>query len=387
MTETVADTTTEAAPHKDLEIYSSEQYFHALARDIADTKSGDRVAIMTMSFEPSEPLVQGVLEEFKAAGERGVEVAIGVDAFTFLVNDDKKSMGPLWLPMPFGQATYKKRIETLEDITKGPNASYSVINKPNHLFSNPFAGRSHLKLGLVNDKVYIGGPNFHKSERTDMVVGLEDPEVADWLYSLSQRIISAGRTDTVLGSEDQDVEIDSDTRILIDAGRPHQSAILDEALSLIDNANDSLIASFQYFPTGIVSEHLAAASKRGVEVRPFHNHPSVHSTLVGFHERLAMLKQVVSLPGEFFKDQLPKGANVLHSKAIASDNSAMVGSHNNVYHGVKYGTPEIALLRHDAEFAHQVGGLIIEQVRALSIPATETEPTDSDELFGLPSTH
>jgi hypothetical protein len=76
-----------------------------------------------------------------------------------------------------------------------------------------------------------------------------------------------------------------------------------------------------------------------------------------------MLAQKRRMPKDFFVDQTPKGTPVMHSKAVASEKSAMVGSHNYVERGVKFGTPELVLLRDDPNFAQQVGNFILNQVQ------------------------
>lgn len=350
---------------QELNLYSDTEYFQALINDISAMAAGDRLAIMTMSFEPSEPLVGNLVKKMSEAAGRGAEVIFGVDAYSFMT-DGTKNVGPLWLPLPFGQANYHHRLAVLEELGKKPTATYSIINKPDRLFSRPYAGRSHLKTAVVNNKVYIAGLNLHGSYRADMVVGLENQAIADWLYDISSRIVKTGRTSAVLGIEDQSHQIDDETKILIDAGKPGQSLILDEALRLIAEADESLLISFQYFPTKEIIRQMIAAHDRGVIVKSFHNHPSNYNAVHGIREYLARGMARHSAPKELFGPQLPRDAQFLHSKALATEKAAMVGSHNYVYLGVKFGTPEMALLREDRDFAQQVGRLLIEQTSALS---------------------
>ena len=363
---------TRSVGQKEVALYSETEYFSALIRDVNSTKSGDRIGIMTMSFEPSEPAVNKLVERLYAAADRKVEVVLGIDAFTFLVDDSRKTVGPLWLPLPFGQDAYRHRLAALDRLSVKPSGSYGVINKPSGYLSNPYSGRSHLKTAVVNDKVYLGGPNLHMTDRSDMVVGLEDPEVADWLFSLTKNVVEAERTSDVLGDADRSIEVDGNTRILLDSGTPGESLILDEAARLIAEAREGLIASFQYFPDGKVADELINAHRRGASVRPFFKHPDRHNLVLGIHQRLAMMLARSRMPGSFFANVVPVDAPVLHSKAIASERAAMVGSHNYVTKGVKYGTPEIALLREDPVFARAVGDLLLKQARAVS-PEPELE--------------
>lgn len=377
MSELAVSPTPEQQPLTEVEVLSGTEFFIRLAADLSVTGAGSRVAILTMDFEPSEPLVKPVVAELSAAADRGVEVNLGVDAFAFLVNDGRKTVGPMFLPLPFGQKNYQERREVLQRLAQKPTVNFSVVNPPERPFKNPFSGRSHIKTAVVDDKVYLGGPNFHKTERSDMVVSLSDAELADWLYSLSSQIVQAGKTSEVLAGQDVELQLDHKTRVLVDAGKPGQSLILDEAVRLIDEANEKLYASFQFLPAGRLAVRIADAYRRGVAVKPFHNHPSKYNLALNMHERLAQLRLSASLPKDFFNARLPRHAEVLHSKAIASENAAIVGTHNFVDLGVKYGTPEISLTREDPIFARAVGSLLARQAYGI-----EPAPEAGDDVLG-----
>lgn len=361
MSELVAPTTPEVQPLTEVEILTGTDFFNRLATDLSVTGPGSRVAILTMDFEPSEPLVKPIVEELSAAADRKVEINLGVDAYAFLVDDGQKTVGPMFVPLPFGQKNYQKRRQVLEQLAQKPTINYSTINRPGRLLKNPFAGRSHIKLAIVNDKVYLGGPNFHKTERSDMVVALSDPKLADWLYGVSAQIVQAGNTAKVLGEEDIDLSLDSKTRILLDAGKPGQSLIMDEAIRLIDDASDRIFASFQFLPSGRLARRMSEAHERATNVKPFHNHPSQYNFLLNIHERFMQFSQAHKVPKSFFDARLPRQAEILHSKAIASEKAAIVGTHNFIDLGVRYGTPEIALHRQDPSFALAVGSLLVKQ--------------------------
>jgi phosphatidylserine/phosphatidylglycerophosphate/cardiolipin synthase-like enzyme len=353
----------EKSQAKEVALYSESEYFTALSHDIRATKPGDRVGIMTMSFEPNEPVVHELMEELYAAADRKVEVALAIDAFTFLVNDSDRTAGPLWAPLPFGQKNYRQRLESLENLSAKPFGNYAVVNRPEKYLSNPYSRRSHLKTAVVNDKLYLGGPNLHKTERSDMLVGIEDASAADWIYGLTLDIIEHQRTDEVLQGRDRSIQLDDRTQIMLDSGRPGQSLIMDEAARLISEAKERLVASFQYFPDGKVANELVAAHGRGVEVTPLLNNPDRYNLALGLAQRWSMMRARAKMPAHFFENFVDAAAPVLHSKAIAAENAAIVGSHNFVNKGVQYGTPEIAMLRKDSDFAQAVGSLLFRQAK------------------------
>jgi phosphatidylserine/phosphatidylglycerophosphate/cardiolipin synthase-like enzyme len=352
------------AATKELKLFSESDYFKALLSDIKATKAGDRIGLITMSFEPNEPLVNEILEELYAAADRKVNVALAVDAFTFLVNDIDKTIGPLWLPLPFGQQNYLKRKHSLDKLASKRYGKYAIINKPARYMTNPYAGRSHLKTAVVNNTIYLGGPNLHKTDRSDMVVSLEDSKTADWLYNLTCQLISHQHTDKVLAHEDKTIKIDPKTQILIDAGKSGQSLIIEEAAHLIEEAREKIIASFQYFPDGIIANRLADANTRGVEVTALTNHPYRYGAILKLTQRWARLRAKSKMP-DFYNSSVTTISHLLpylHTKAITSERTAIVGTHNLVEKGVRYGTAEIALKRsNDPYFAHRVGQLLLEQ--------------------------
>lgn len=311
-----------------------------------------------MGFDPDEPLAQEVLQQFAFAANRGVAVTFGVDAFAML---EPRAIGPVVLPLPFGRTGVEKRYLALEALARNDNARYGIINMPRAPIPNPFAGRSHMKLAVVNDYAYLGGPSFQGCDRIDMVVGLKDRETADWIYDLTVGMTEAGSTEAVLGSEDQIRNIDEKTQVLIDAGKPRQSLILDETLQLIDDAEDWLIIGCQFLPTGETGRRLVRAIKRGIDVHIAHNHPSKYDRMNLAH-RFIMARERRRNPPEFFANQVPVTEPALHTKAIANESTSIVGSHNFIDTGVKFGTPEIVLRRRDVEFAQAVRSLLLKEV-------------------------
>ncbi len=345
----------------ELRLCSGVEFFQELANDISTTSAGDRIAILTMSFEPDEPLVAEVVNQLLLSADRGTEIAIGIDAYTFLVDDSTKSIGPLLLPMPIRQSAFKRRRQAVDQLTSKDSVMCSVVNKPNHKLTNPYAGRNHIKLAIINNKIKIGGPNFHKSDRADMVVEFEDSDTADKLYELAIDIIRTGNTAEVLGEQDRAWPIDSKTKIMIDSGVRKQSLILDTALRIIEDAQEDVVGSFQFFPSGSVADSLIRAHNRSVGVHFTHNYPLERGLLLGSVEYLTRLNQKHRMPKSFFSDQAPRGTTV-HGSAIANEESAIVGGHNLVERGVKFGTPELAVFRRDPDFAHQVGRFIFSQI-------------------------
>lgn len=341
----------------DIAVLANHTYFASLKHDLAQTHADDRVAITSMGFDPTEPLVADILSQVYKAGDRKVNIGLGIDAFALL---EVNTHGPLVFTKGIGKnPTVQQRLAALDEIGSRETAHYSIINMPPPPVANILAGRSHMKLAVFNDHAYLGGPSLQGTHRLDMVARINDTNTADWLYQLASEIIDSGSTTPVLGRSDFEYPVDSITDILVDTGKPGQSHILEEALQIIDDAEEYLTVSFQYFPTGEIGKRLVKAIKRGVEVNIAYNHPSQHDRMRLAHYALHA-KERLQKPSSFFRNQVPVTKPPLHAKVIANEDIGIVGSHNFVAAGVKLGTPEIAVRRKSSYFAQNIRNLLQE---------------------------
>src|SRR5262249_19751636 len=152
--------------------------------------------------------------------------------------------------------------------------------------------------------------------RIDMMVGMEHAATADRLFALMKAITKAESTREVLGTEDQIWEIDEHTRILIDAGMPEQSTTQEEAIALINEADEWLFFACQFLPTGRIANHVERAIKRDVDVCLAYNNPAKHDRLHQVHRYIRAKERMHRVP-EFFANELPLNLPPLHAKALA----------------------------------------------------------------------
>lgn len=344
---------------------SKADYYRRLIALVEQTKPGDRVHIATMLFFPNEPVISTLLQTLCVAAKRGVEVVLIVDYFAFLI---KKGMvpGPLFchkkLPRHLSKV-FRHRMNALENLRQH-GGTYVLINHPKRKFTNPFAGRSHVKYALVNDTVFVGGCNLDADHLLDMMVGWEDKNTADWLCDFSQKLIVEPSVTDVFGKNDFRRQLESSTTLYVDVGIPDQSAILDKALELIDNAKEHILITCQFFPFGITAQHLAAAHNRGVDVKVIYNHPHKpeHGFTASTLHKGVLRKQKRIMPGNFFDNQLPRMTDFLHAKLLTSESESIIGSHNYLESGVHWGTAEIALYSTDPAFKQSVTQAIQKQL-------------------------
>lgn len=346
-------------------ILSRPEYFSELDRRINAAKTGDRVALASMSLEHSEPGVNKILNSLNNAALRGVKTNLIIDAYSFMAGGNMLMPGPLFwhtqLPKHLGK-NHSLKLKALENL-KQSGGNYTITNRPTHRFTPPFKGRSHIKFATINDYLFIGNCNLDKEDQIDLMIGWQNTIAADWLYDFSQKIIDAGTVTESLGSKkDQELKLSADSWLLLDAGLPNQSIIFKESLKLIDSAQESIVFTCQYFPDKAILDHLVSAHNRGVDVKLIYNHPLNRSPGLAVAHYLNKAKSRLSRPGFLFEHQLPRHSTYLHAKLLVTEKAVMIGSHNFVEAGVKFGTAEIALLSNDPLFSKRAIQAIEKQI-------------------------
>ncbi len=337
------------------QLYDRHEYYKDLCRRIDGASAGSRVLVATMAFMPGDPEIAPIVTSLEKASRRGVATAMITDAYDYLVNEDEQRFGPLvfhgHLPaaLPSPEDTHRKTILRM----RRAGVQCVVTNLPSRVLKNPYGGRSHIKTAIIDDYLYVGGCNFHHPNDLDVMVGWRDHRTANWLYREMQKILVDPYTTRALGSHDQSFVIDPHTQLLLDSGVKRQSVIMRNAFEVIDNAQVWLVITSQFFPDS-AGAHLARALQRGVKVYTIFNNSYqfaglnywVHQT----QKRWAQLR----LPAALFEYELGPDLPFLHAKILASEQEAMVGSHNYLKIGVTFGTTELTIRRKDPVFSRDL---------------------------------
>ncbi len=357
--------------NNDFTFYPTVEYFSLLRRKIARTVAGDRVQLTTMDFNPEEAPILAVISELRKAARRGVVVSLGIDARNFLYTK-AHGLGPLFYHGKLGDELPKNirnRYEVLQAVREA-GGTVGIINQPTRRFSNPAAGRSHIKTSIINNQIFIGGCNLEDAKHLDLMVTWTDTKTADWLYAQMDTMITQ-QSSRALGEADQLFVVDDQTELLLDVGVKSQSLIYERALEIIDKAEHWLVITCQFFPNSRTAKHLKRAHQRGVKVYPIFNHSSQHVQPHSFVQRMRhdnLLQRAVidrerlRMPKNFFEGKLPRNVSYLHAKLIATEKEAIIGSHNYVKAGVNFGTAEIALHREDPLFAQAATQTMLEEL-------------------------
>lgn len=343
--------------------YTTQEYFTDLTRRISEAAPGDRVMLATMVFYPEDPAVGRLMDALRAAARRGVQVSLIVDAYSFLVQGGRR-LGPLFfhrtLPENFSAAFGPVHAALIGLQSSG--GRYAVINVPGRRYSNPIGGRSHIKFAIINDRIYVGGCNLDKSTHLDMMTAWDDARTARWLGELAEAMLATGSARLALEGKDISQGVSESASLLVDAGVAGRSLIYEKALGLIDAAREHITITCQYFPDFVTTRRLRAAHSRGVKVEIYYNKPSKHVWPYSVLHYGVEQTSRRELPKSFFVHVVRENLPYLHAKLIATEQGAIIGSHNYVSAGITLGTAEIALLNTDPEFARQAEKTMIERV-------------------------
>lgn len=344
-------------------LLTKREYIVELTKRVARLNRGDRAAVMTMAFMPWDPEIAGLLDALGKAAKRGADVLLSVDAYGFLAGHGIQTGPLIWrkeIPTRL-KGVFAQRQRALASL-EACGGRVVITNQPARLLTSPVAGRSHIKFGVVNDEVWIGGCNLDNASDIDLMAQWHDKALADWLMQLPVRAELAGSVHAAQQDKDTVRPTAGGAELLIDAGVRGQSSIMEQALRLVNEAEERILLTCQFFPSRVMARHLARASKRGVQVELIYNHPNKHQKPRHLLHHATRAVEQLMRPGELFVHELPQSQEYIHTKLLVTEKAAMLGSHNYVEAGVLLGTAEVALMSKDAEFADRAVSALRKQL-------------------------
>jgi hypothetical protein len=327
------------------EVLTPEVYLRDLREEA--TRATKHVVLQAMDIEDSNA-GKLALDVF-ASVPTGVTKELYIDAYALMTSGDRihdyRSRGMIW-----GKPKEKlmKRIEAT-------GTRIIITNIPKNFVEPfvPFIGRNHMKGADVDGRVfYFGGANFDRTDWADFMVKFTG-DIAEKL-SKAFEDAHAGRI-----SEDEQRELDRDTYLCIDAGKPEQSLIMERAAEMITRAETSVECVSMLLPDGSVAKALKEATARGVQgevvsssvaaKRPLD--PSGADSIVFMIRRLNRFWHTLSRSKVKIHD-IPRG---VHAKLLIVDGKyAYFGSHNLSESGVKAGTKEWGIFTSDPELVRNL---------------------------------
>ena len=331
-------------------LYSKPEYFAELKSQIDSCKKDDSIYLMAMAFRPHFSEISDLVRSLCEAAERGAKVQLIFDTTTFETGRTK------WVN------ARRAAKHDLED----SGVKVSLVNRRQAKLSNPYSGRLHAKISIINDQIFVGGCNLNQVDQIDLMASWKDSGQANQLAGVLDKIIASGSARSAFEDRDLVIQIDNQTKMIFDAGVPHQSLIYDLALQAIDESSKSVFAALYFFPTGKTFRRLQAAAKRGVKVRLLHNRPARYElvyrliyTAVAPIGRRRLHKSVLA-------EELAKGLPLMHVKLLTADKTTILGSHNLAPSGVNWGTAETAIISTDPKFGHASIEAVKAQLNALT---------------------
>lgn len=341
-------------PNSSFQFLPMAEYFSEITKNILNSGPKSRILISTMAFDPRVKEIKEIIEALSAAAKNGAKVDFAFDAQSYMLDPKSRTFRLGYAanrPEKYTYGLYSLVKETAK-MLENSGVNVHVTNIAKHFITSPFHGRSHIKTCVIDDTAYIGGCNLSDPQDIDGMMRISDNNASELLYSTLVPAYEFGNIGKAFRYKDKCFSIDPQTTLLIDSGEKHQSIIYENALQIINDSKKSVFMTCQFFPSGKTAHALAAAKKRGVDVRLFFNSPNKHNGFIFHHGHAAAQRLTANrLPKSLLENELPLDSPFIHAKVLTNEKSAMIGSHNFVNQGVDFGTAEIAILRHDPEFA------------------------------------
>jgi len=327
-------------------LLSAADYLSDVTLAIASARR--RVCLTALTVSRDE-LTEGLVGALVDAAARGVDVRVSADVFTYVAGT--ASIIGAAVPSP-----RRRDAARLERDLQEAGGTMRWLGAESGL---PFRGRTHTKLTVVDDVVWtFGGVNMDAAGVTnvDYMLRLDDAPLAETLAALHDAIAAEAPRERMAAH----VLDHQAGRVLIDGGRPGESAIYATALAWARQAERVLHVS-QYCPTGPLGREVSRRAD-GLWFNSPRHAAFANATLI------ASSMATTGHRTRYRRDRY------LHAKALVftmpdGERVAITGSHNFVCAGVRLGTREIALETRDPRVIDQIERFHAEHVRADALVA------------------
>lgn len=313
-----------------MRLVPADQYYDELLRAIS---TSERRVVMAAMVVRDDAKIHRILKALMAARQRGVEVHLLFDAFTYLsfVYDQLE-----------GGVSYRKANSRFKQTLKQLEEAGARVSSVGKLSLNPYRGRCHVKITVIDDLVYcFGGVNLADEAfaNTDFMLATEDASLADYLDQLTARIVTGPRKGNI------EHTLDGQNALLFDAGERRQSVIYNQACAWAERASRIYYVS-QMCPSG----RLAKLLNKTETICYF-----TRAGQMPYPDRLAVLAD----QKHYHIANNYQGEPYIHAKFILFEltngtKALVTGSNNFSWRGVAYGTQEIALASTDPMLWDQI---------------------------------
>jgi cardiolipin synthase len=323
-----------------MKLVSPQEYVAQAAELVRHAKNRVYLISMVMADHPN---TNELFTEIKLAAQRGVQVYVAADIFTF------GEVNGTFLPLRYYSPS-SKDTNTMVKVLKKAGVKFYWLGRTRLTIFN---GRTHSKWCVIDDTSFcFGGVNLYDGgiDNVDYMFRVEDGKLADRLVEEQRRIYRSERRS---GNYPSVAVEQTDKKILIDGGIIGQSIIYRRACELAEEAKHIVFVS-QYCPTGKLARIL-----KYKRVKLYYNKAS---NTHGLNKFVISLSQFVSGLQTSYKKK-----RYLHAKFIIftmedGTKRAITGSHNFAYTGVLLGTRELALETADPAIISQLEDFIDKKI-------------------------
>lgn len=315
-------------------------------------KAQKRIYLQAMEVEPG-PIANHLLEVLETGAEKKLDTKLHVDNYSLMVTDGVFNYVPIFSQQKRAERRerLKKRIGYFDQL-QAQGVQITFTNHPgiqSKLF--PVFGRNHMKIAVVDDVAYIGGINYHDANfrSNDCMIKLTDPRLVNPVVDIFTAVEKGILT------EDKKIPCTETSTLLVDSGKVGKSLILNQAVQLINEAEESVTLITPIIPDTRLLRALSKSKKRNVHIQVIV--PAVQR-MMGVYLFLDTFNQF-SLSLQFKHIPILYKKLDIHAKMITIDNKkVLLGSHNLTNRGVMMGTEELAIISTDDYFVSQAKAFI-----------------------------
>lgn len=278
---------------------------------------------------------RGILNALRNAAERGLDVHIAGDAYTFT-----EIGGHFRLNYQFS-----KRLSSVAGLKRSFEKREARFNWLGNDTSTLLNGRTHTKWLIADNTVYtFGGTNLYETgiRATDFMIKSTDEGLANRLIAEQRRIVAAVKNRHAYRSHSF---VYKGSTVMVDGGFVGDSMIYRHACRLVEAAAETTFVS-QYCPNGRLGR-LLKKKRAKVYFNPWNQANSLNALFIRITSKLTGLKTDYTrkpyIHSKFIICTMPDGSKV-----------AITGSHNFAQGGVWLGTREIALETRDPQVIKQL---------------------------------
>lgn len=302
-----------------LKFVTAAEYYQLLAVGIPTAKNRIVIHSMTLTWGPATEVFMPMLED---ALQRGVKVLIVGDYFSKFSANRPKLVRPNSTPKWAHTRAINYRLQD-----KGAQIYY--VGK---IGINPFKGRTHSKITIIDNTIYtFGGINFTSDsfDNHDYMLRSTSKKLADRLEELVTSIAKAKKP-----LPDLCEKIDKNTTLLFDGGTVNKSVIYDKACEIVSGASKVYYVS-QMCPSGKLAKAMVETDYNCYFIRATQADPPSNIALIFDKARYRI-------------DNKYTGKGYIHAKFILCESKdgtkhLISGSNNFSWRGIAYGTKEIAI--------------------------------------------